>query len=183
MSVHVELDDVSGEIREFRSPRLIGTRIGSGDGAFLEMMHTDPEVMATIGGVRDSEESEAWLAANIDHWVENGFGYWTLRLRDGTPIGRGGLRWIDECVGERLVEVGYSLKRSAWGQGYATEAVDAFMAIAADRYGFTELGAIVLLGNRRSVRVLEKSGFSFERTVRHADGTCRFLRKSLTPVV
>ncbi len=179
MSVHVELDDVSGQVREFRSSRLIGTRIAPGDGAFLEMMHADPEVMATIGGVRTSEESEAWLKANIDHWFENGFGYWTLRLRDGTPIGRGGLRWIDECVGERLVEVGYSLKRSAWGQGYATEAVDAFTSMAADQYGLSELGAIVILGNRRSVRVLEKSGFVFERTVKHRDGTCRFLRRRL----
>ncbi|MGI9604196.1 MAG: GNAT family N-acetyltransferase, partial [Acidimicrobiales bacterium] len=94
--------------------------------------------------------------------------------------GRGGLRWIDDCVGERLVEVGYIFERAAWGQGHATEVTGVFVTLAENHYGLEQLGAITLIGNDASTRVLEKNGFVFERWVHPELGPHKFLRRRLT---
>ena len=178
--------DLEGRaVDSFASARLTGERMTAAHASFLERMHTVPEVMASVGGVRTAEESAAWLTTQLDQWDTHGFGQWMLRTRaadstgegDGELIGRGGLRMIDPCVGEELVEVGYVLDSRAWGQGYATEAAAAFIDIAAAHYGVTELGAITLKGNDASTRVLEKNGFVFERWVEHKTGPHKFLRR------
>jgi RimJ/RimL family protein N-acetyltransferase len=56
------------------------------------------------------------------------------------------------------VELGYRLRRQAWGRGYATEGSRALI-----RNGFTELGvrrvfATTMAVNLGSRRVLEKAG-------------------------
>jgi RimJ/RimL family protein N-acetyltransferase len=73
------------------------------------------------------------------------------------------------------VELGYRLRRSAWGKGYATEGSRALIA-----KGFAELGvervyATTMVVNVASRRVMEKAGLRFVRTFRqpwpdHIDG-------------
>ena len=127
-------------------------------------------------GPRDEPTNRRWVAANVDHWEQHGFGQWTLWSHDGEPVGRGGLRTIHPCVDEDIVEVGYTLARAAWGKGYATEAARAFVEIGFDQYDLPELGAITLLTNESSARVLEKVGFVAERTVTRDIGPHRFWR-------
>ncbi|HEY9618495.1 MAG TPA: GNAT family N-acetyltransferase [Microcoleaceae cyanobacterium] len=60
------------------------------------------------------------------------------------------------------IELGYRLRKAAWGKGYATEGAKALI-----RKGFAELGAqrIVapaLAANTASIRVLEKSGLQLQ---------------------
>ena len=129
-----------------------------------------------IGGVRDAQRSAAWLERNLAHWDDDRFGQWMLRDQTNQLGGRGGLRWIDPCVNERIVEVGYVFQRSAWGIGLATEATTAIIHIARDAYRLPELGAITLEGNDASSRVLTKCGFVYERTVTHDIGPHRFFR-------
>lgn len=63
------------------------------------------------------------------------------------------------------IELGYRLKRSAWGKGYASEGAAALL-----EKGFGELEterviALVIGANVASVRVLEKVGLQIERVV------------------
>ena len=146
---------------------------------YLAEMNRDPEVMATLGGVRTPEESAEFLRRNLEHWDHNGFGQWMFRDVTGQLVGRGGLRWIDPSVGEEIVEVGYAFQRSAWGMGLATEATTGVIEIARDRYGMEQLGAITLVTNTGSIRVLTKCGFTFEREVMHPAGLHRFFRLTL----
>jgi RimJ/RimL family protein N-acetyltransferase len=59
-----------------------------------------------------------------------------------------------------LAELGYALRRSAWGKGYMTEAVQLVCAWAFANLPLQEIYAEVHPDNRPSQRVLEKSGFS-----------------------
>lgn len=64
------------------------------------------------------------------------------------------------------VELGYRLRRAAWGHGYATEGSRALV-----RRGFTGLGvervvAYTMAVNSGSRRVMEKAGLSYVRTFR-----------------
>jgi len=90
----------------------------------------DADVMRYLSGVSLSR-ADAWrnLAAILGHWVLRGYGMWAVeRKSDGAFIGRVGL-WNPE--GWPGLEVGWTLGKVYWGQGYATEAARAAMA-----YGF-----------------------------------------------
>lgn len=65
-------------------------------------------------------------------------------------------------------EIGYSLAKEAWGMGYMTEA-----AAEVIRYAFEDLGMEILTictspVNKRSQRVAEKNGFTYEGRIRKA---------------
>lgn len=62
-------------------------------------------------------------------------------------------------IGEGKWEIGYHVAKAYTGNGYATEAVKAFLPVMAERVGITEVYGIRLLENVASGRVLEKCGF------------------------
>jgi len=45
-------------------------------------MDSDPEVMATLGGVRSEAGTDRWMAAQLEHWAALGFGIWIALDRD-----------------------------------------------------------------------------------------------------
>mgnify|MGYP003577325241 FL=1 len=63
-------------------------------------------------------------------------------------------------------EVGYELHPDYWGKGLMTEAVAAVTACGRDTFGLNRIEAWTLPGNPASDRVLEKSGFLYEGTLR-----------------
>jgi RimJ/RimL family protein N-acetyltransferase len=95
----------------------------------LAAIHSDPEVMTFLGPVQ--ERGDAWRALSglIGHWVLRGYGKWAVeRKSDGAMMGRVGLINPEGWPG---VEVGWTLGKQYWGNGYASEAAE-----AAIRYGF-----------------------------------------------
>jgi RimJ/RimL family protein N-acetyltransferase len=91
--------------------------------------NADPEVMRYFSG--PVSRADAWrsMAATLGHWALKGYGMWAVeRKSDGAVIGRIGLLQPEGWTG---LEVGWTLGRPFWGQGYATEA-----GAAAMRYGF-----------------------------------------------
>jgi ribosomal-protein-alanine N-acetyltransferase len=154
---------------EIRTPRLLLTRMRAEDLDDLVRMYLDPQVMATLGGVRSEAQTAQYLDRQLAHWQEHGFGWWAAREPStGRFIGRGGLRhsMVD---GRDEVEVGYGLLREFWGQGLATE-----LALESVRVGFTELGrpdlvSFTLPTNKASRRVMTKVGFRYERNIVHAE--------------
>lgn len=56
-------------------------------------------------------------------------------------------------------EIGYHIAKQFTGQGYATEAVKAFLPVMAQKLNIKEVYGICLAENTASVRVLEKCGF------------------------
>jgi RimJ/RimL family protein N-acetyltransferase len=59
---------------------------------------------------------------------------------------------------EEEAELGYRLRRHAWGLGYATEGARALVAHALDVLGYRRVYAHSLNDNPASIRVLEKVG-------------------------
>lgn len=97
--------------------------------------------------------SEAWLS-------------WFVTSRDdASAIGS-----IDACIETNWVAVnfGYYFFVHAWGQGFATEAT-AVVAKHLLSNGVGKLIATVTAGNAASVRVLEKIGFRYARTIAQND--------------
>ncbi|MDX2169891.1 MAG: GNAT family N-acetyltransferase [Deltaproteobacteria bacterium] len=145
--------------------RLILHRIGERDIADLRRMHSDPDVMATLGGVRTDAVTQDVLEQLMAHWAEHGFGYWMAHdAQSGAFVGRGGLRQVVVGGGPE-VELGYALMRPYWGQGLASELAQACIRIGFEALGRDDLVAFTLPTNDRSRRVMERNGFTYERDV------------------
>jgi RimJ/RimL family protein N-acetyltransferase len=150
-------------MENFATVRLIAEKLDQTHLNDLTRMHLDPEVSHYLGGVRSPEETKTYLDVNLAHWAEHRFGLWVLRIRDGAFVGRAGLRHIDlESAHE--IEISYSLVRTHWGQGLAIEIVRALINLWLTKLHSLSLVGVVSVENTASRRVLEKSGFVFERT-------------------
>ncbi|HXZ57985.1 MAG TPA: GNAT family N-acetyltransferase [Gaiellaceae bacterium] len=136
----------------------------------LVALDSDPEVMRFINGgratPRDEIENDV-LPAFLGHYERYaGFGFWAAEEKStGRFVGWFHFRPAQGAPpGE--VELGYRLRRSAWGKGYATEGSRALIG-----KGFAELGVerVVAFGmvvNVASTRVMEKAGLRFVRIFR-----------------
>lgn len=153
--------------------RLALRRFTEADEDHLVELDSDPEVMRFINGGEPTprEEVRSRILPVLFDFYERfeGFGYWAAEERSTGRF----LGWFhfrppkNERAGE--IELGYRLRRSAWGRGYATEGSRALI-----RKGFTELGvervvAETMAVNLGSRRVMEKSGLTFVRAF-HRDG-------------
>ena len=106
----------------------------------------------------ESEILPRWLAS---YDTSPQLGYWAAELRaSGEFIGWFHLRPDRFDAGEQ--ELGYRLKRPAWGQGYATEGGKALVAHGFGRAGAGKISARTLGANLGSRRVMEKCGLAYE---------------------
>ena len=86
------------------------------------------------------------------------------RIEDGRLIGTIGFIWVN--TDHRSAEVGYSLARDCWNQGYATEALKAILHYGFERLRLNRIEAQHEADNPASGRVMEKAGMQYEGTLR-----------------
>ena len=147
--------------------RMLGSPMTSEDYPNLRKMHTDPETMATLGGIRTEQQTRDNLAWNLKVWKENGFGLWILRSKEtGEFMGQGGLRRL-EVDGKTEVEVAYGFLPQYWQQGLATEIAQFSVNIAFDALQLDNIVALTLTTNLKSQRVMQKLGFNYEKNFTH----------------
>jgi [ribosomal protein S5]-alanine N-acetyltransferase len=67
----------------------------------------------------------------------------------------------------RRAEIGYELHPDFWNNGFATEAVIKTISFGFNHLKLNRIGAIVLLDNEPSIKLLEKVGFENEGILRN----------------
>ncbi|MBQ1946848.1 MAG: GNAT family N-acetyltransferase, partial [Clostridia bacterium] len=85
-------------------------------------------------------------------------------IDDGRLIGTIGFIWVN--TDHRSAEVGYSLARDCWNQGYATESLKAILHYGFERLRLNRIEAQHEADNPASGRVMEKAGMQYEGTLR-----------------
>lgn len=153
----------------FSTKRLTAERLNESHLTDLVALHLDAEVSRYLGGVRTPEVTKTYLATNMAHWDQHGFGLWVLRTQDGAFVGRAGIRHIlVEDIDE--IEILYAYKREFWGRGFASEIAAAMTDIGLSHHKLPSLIGIVNVRNGASRRVLERSDYLIERnTNRHGE--------------
>jgi [ribosomal protein S5]-alanine N-acetyltransferase len=81
--------------------------------------------------------------------------------RSGATIGDG---FLIMRAGQQA-EIGWGVAPQYWRQGLGTEIARALAALAVERLGAEQVWCKVMTPNRASLRVAEKSGFTYSRTV------------------
>ena len=150
--------------------RLILRRFTADDVDHLYELDSDPVVTRHVRLTPDSRPTEYTvireqiLPRYLQYYEQyEGYGYWAAVARAGGEF-LGWFHFRPDADNPDEIELGYRLRRAAWGQGYATEGARALI-----HKGFTELGtqrvvATALAANAASIRVMEKAGLRFERT-------------------
>jgi ribosomal-protein-alanine N-acetyltransferase len=132
----------------------------------------DPRVAAT-GWPGEEPPSEDDVVRSVTamerHWERYGFGMWLLRDRaNGEMVGRGGLQWATYVKDLDDVEAGWSVVPERWRQGLATELARAAIDVAFGPLELSEIVAFTRPDNIASRRVMEKTGFVYDREIVHA---------------
>ncbi len=145
--------------------RLIARRIQASDFSLLYQMYQNPEIAATLGGIKSAEETRKSLAWNLAQWVQNGFGLWLwFDKKSQKFVGRAGIRKID-VEGQDVIEVAYALMPNYWKQGLATEMAQECVKAAFEKLKLAELVCLTLTINKASQRVMEKLGFCYIKSI------------------
>ena len=158
------------------TPRLTGERVRESHLPLWRQIGSNSKVMATLGGIWTPEKAFQKIQWNCKQWELYGHGQWTFFDRATREfVGRGGIRRV--VVNDRTeVELGYSLMPDFWGRGLAVEIGNKALSIAFNRFNYPSVVCYTLADNKRSQRVMEKLGFSFEGNVSIADKPHIFYR-------
>ena len=120
----------------------------------LHELGRDTDVARMLASVKPGwsrEDAQAWLAPRIG-MSSNGFSR-AIRLKDGPLIGSVG-------AGGDPVDLGYFIGKAYWRQGYASEALEAFLPLFFEAFpSLQDMRAEVFEDNPVSAHVLMKLGF------------------------
>jgi len=130
---------------------------------------SDPVVMRFFPSPLSRAGAEAWLRRNAERYRQDGTGLFAVCV---------GATWIGDCGlvrrvigGTPVLELGYHVRRAWWGQGYATEAATACVALAfeaLDHDTLPSLTALIRPANRASRAVATRVGFRPAGATLHA---------------
>ena len=130
------------------------------DIAPFHAMGQDPEVMRYLGPPMTIEGARSAYGRIAAPQAECGYCFWAVeRKADAAFIGFCGLQpGYDFLDGE--TEIGWRLRRDAWGQGYAREAAEASLAWGWATLDVPRISAITTPGNRASLGLMERLGMT-----------------------
>jgi len=136
------------------------------DAPFILGLLNDPSFIENIGdrGVRTLDAARDYIEQGaVASYRDNGYGLYLVERRDdGAKLGICGLvkrPYLEDA------DIGFAFLPAYWSQGYALESARVVMTHARDSLGLARVVAIVSPGNRRSVRLLNKLGLGYLRTM------------------
>lgn len=136
------------------------------DTSFIIELLNSPGWLRYIGDRNVKTESEAKVYLEngpIKSYRENGFGLCMVEKTAGSkPIGMCGIIKRDNLDHP---DIGFAFLPGFQSQGYAFEMASATLKHAQDVLNLTPLLAITLPDNKKSIRLLEKIGMKYTRTV------------------
>jgi len=173
-----------------RSERLLLRPLAESDLDLGIELLTDPAVTKYVCKTYTEDRVAEEMPTVVKRCAGGAIGIWCVIARAsgeklGTavllplPIEQDDTDW-DLVAGDELpegeIEVGYLLKRSAWGQGYATEACTRMLAFAFEQTALREVVAVTDPENRVSQKVLQKCGLIEAGPRRAYAADCRGFR-------
>ncbi|SDX68844.1 Protein N-acetyltransferase, RimJ/RimL family [Amycolatopsis xylanica] len=145
--------------------RLVLRRFTSGDVDNLVGLDGDPEVMRYLTGGKPTSLEEIrddYLPAFLSYYDRfDGYGFWAaIEKATGEFLGWFHFRPQPSDAPDD-VELGYRLRKSAWGKGYGSEGSRALIDKGFTEFGVRRVYAQTMAINAGSRRVMEKCGLRF----------------------
>ncbi len=132
-------------------------------------MCADPKVMEQFPSTLSAPETKELITRLSNHFNEYGYTYFAIDLLENNEfIGFAGIKnqtWQSEYT--PCVDIGWRLKQSAWGKGFATEAAQGCLKEAFSKFGIKEVLSFATNTNTPSENVMKKIGMEYIGTVQH----------------
>ncbi|MBN8807290.1 MAG: GNAT family N-acetyltransferase [Sphingomonas sp.] len=123
-------------------------------------MGQDAEVMRYLGPPVTEDEARRTYERVSACQAEHGICFWAIERRgDGVFLGFCGLKPGAPVLADPI-EIGWRLRREAWGQGYAREAAAASIAWGWANLDVPTITAITVIANTRSWGLMERLGMT-----------------------
>lgn len=144
----------------FRSRRLGFRNWTKEDLTEFAKINADPEVMEHFPKPISKEETAEFIDRLKKHYQKNGFNYFAAEILDsGELIGFIGLAFQDyKSEFTPAVDIGWRLKKSAWGKGYATEGAKKCLEFAFQKLNLETVISTCIEKNSKSENVMKKVG-------------------------
>ena len=158
---------IFARLPQLGTPRLILRKIQMSDAADIYEYSRDPQVSRhVLWEAHHSIHDSRGYIRYIHRQYRNGDpSSWGITLRsNGKLIGTIGYMWWNET--NRSAEVGYSLSRAYWNQGYMTEALREVIRFGFEEMNLNRIEAQHELTNPASGKVMEKVGMRQEGVLR-----------------
>lgn len=130
---------------------------------FAEMC-ADPEVMRYFPDTMSREKTEQLIEKAKDKQEREGFCFAPIEVKEtGEFLGFVGLSrpaYAKPLPFDPCVEIGWRLKRSAWGKGYASEAAEAWLRFGFETIGLDEIVSFTIPANEPSQKVMRRLGMT-----------------------
>lgn len=128
----------------------------------LAEINADPEVMKHFPAVLSLKETEALMQRLQALYDKRGYNYFATEVLDtGELIGFIGLAYqVYDADFNPSTDIGWRLKKSAWGKGYATEGAKRCLAYAFDDLHLDRVISTCTQNNVRSENVMKKIGMT-----------------------
>ncbi len=137
------------------------------DTSFIIELVNSPGWLEFIGdrSIHSDEDAKAYLVNGpMKSYREHGYGLsMVVRKTDNVPVGMCGLLHRESLPHP---DIGFAFLPKYSGQGYAFEISESLLAHARKVWNVKTVAAITLQNNTRSIRLLEKLGFTFKHTMR-----------------
>lgn len=153
----------------FETQRLIFRDWKEEDLEGFRMMNKDTEVMEFFPKVLSADESEVFFGRIQDEFKESGYGLYAVETKHNHEfIGYIGFhRATFDADFTPCIEIGWRLKRTAWGHGYATEGAKACLDYGARELNFDQVYSFTANINLRSQNVMTKIGMAKVKEFKH----------------
>ncbi|EIV8504280.1 GNAT family N-acetyltransferase [Vibrio parahaemolyticus] len=157
-------------MKTLTTERLILRLVSVDDAPFILDLYNHPDFYRFVGDkqMRTDYEAARYIKENMLR-MEEKKGVSLLVVEDKQtkqPLGISGLVKRDTL---NAYDIGYGFLPSAYGQGFAIEAAKAVVEYAKQAMQLSQLVAITNNDNIRSISLLKKLGFEFERVEQQYD--------------
>ncbi len=158
------------DFRPIETDRLIIRAMETHDLDALFVIMSDPEVVNQTAALElqtDVSETKVLLDSIMQGYSKKNTPDWVmLAIADKQNHMMGFCCYFGYTPTFARAEIGYTLARAYWGNGYATEAAKAFVACCFNTMNLNRLEATVYPENIGSCKVLEKIGMHYEGLMR-----------------
>lgn len=142
--------------------RLILRKINQNDYSEMKSILQNKDLMLIgWGKTYSDDEVQTWINKIMEQYEKYGYSYYiAIEKNINNVIGIMGIIPIN-IKNTDYIEIAYILKQEYWGNGYATEGINACISYAFSTLNADKIIAQVIPENKSSIKVLERLGMKF----------------------
>jgi len=125
-------------------------------------LNADEAVMEHFPSTLSESEVVEFIVKLKEHYETNGFTYYATEILETNEfigmIGLASQKYVTDYT--PAIDIGWRLKQSAWGKGYATEGAKRCLEYAFNDLGIEKVISVCVTQNFKSEKVMKKIGMT-----------------------